>query len=114
MCARRPIEGPPMESPCTEDRAQANTETIYTLAGRSSSAVWGNVIRPVTVFLMVAGVIQQARGGNAKQTVLQLNAMFDSVWCPLPTWVHIVLVFAAWALFVRVAKDFAKGWRRDG
>lgn len=33
-------------------------------------------------------------GGYAKEMALELNVMFDSVWCPLPTWVHIVLVIS--------------------
>lgn len=64
------------------------------------------MIRYVGVFLMAAAVIHQARGGYAKELALELNGLFDSVWCPLQTWVQIVLAFASWALFFRVAKNF--------
>lgn len=33
-------------------------------------------------------------GGYAKELALELNGLFDSVWCPLQTWVQIVLAFA--------------------
>lgn len=75
---------------------------------------WGGMFKSVFCFLLAVGLIREARGEYVKKVVLELNAMFDSVWCPLPTWLHIVLVIAAWALCFRVGTDFVKTWKRGG
>lgn len=38
--------------------------------------------------------------GKGKGLLSTANAMFDSVWCPLPTWVRVLLVIAVSAEIV--------------
>lgn len=78
---------------------------------KTSSAIWTRAGLHVLFFLVAVYVLHEAIGGEAKELALVLNDMFDRVWCPLPTWAHVVLVLMAWTLFFRVAKDFAKIWK---
>lgn len=87
---------------------------IVGASAAQSSVGWGYLVRFVLLFLMTVALIHNARGEYGRKAIHEMNAMFDSVWCPLPTWLHIVLVIAAWAQCYRVGKDFVKTWKRDG
>lgn len=106
VCTRTgPIERPLTEQPCSGYILKAQPE--------ERPLTWGNMALSIFILLVLVGAIRAARGDDAKKFIFELNAMFDSVWCPLPTWVHIVLVIMAWALCFRVGKDFVKTWKRD-
>lgn len=46
---------------------------------------------------------------DEKSLLSAANDMFDAVWCPLPTWVKVLLVIAAWIMCYRVATDLFSG-----
>lgn len=55
---------------------------------------------PLVLFTydVYAGTHRYISGEYGRKAIHEMNAMFDSVWCPLPTWLHIVLVIAVRAI----------------
>lgn len=94
-------------SPAPEERPHANRRAIFTV----SRAVWASIC--CYLLLRMVGLLSGVRGGGATAILLELNDTFDRVWCPLPTWAHIGLVIAAWALFFRVGADLIKTLRSN-